>query len=429
MPESHARRRWLRGGLGALALAVPLRAARADRILAVRVWPARDYTRLTLELDRPLTYRYSLLGAPHRLVVDIEGIDIAGGISELLGKVKADDPFIAGVRVGQRGAGVARIVLDLKQAIEPQLFALEPIANYQHRLVIDLHPLIPTDPLVTLLEQNGGTGKPVVIEDPLAGILRDKTAPAIVGSARARNEPAPIARLVTVAIDAGHGGEDPGAVGRRGTLEKDVVLAIAAELRQLVRLEAGMRAYMTREGDYYVSLADRVGRARRVGADVFVSLHADAFVRPEARGASVYMLSPSGATSTAARWLARRENKADLIGGVQVAARVSDRMAREVLVDMTARAKIHESRRLGRRVLGALDAVAELHKPRVEGAAFAVLKAPDIPSILVETAFISNPDEERRLMSPHYRRQVAGAIFDGLRDYLQPTLTGGLQRA
>jgi len=286
--------------------------------------------------------------------------------------------------------------------------------------VVDLHPLIPTDPLVTLLEQNASGSKPVVIEDPLAGILRDKQAPATAAARRVPNQPAPIGRLVTVAIDAGHGGEDPGAIGRRGTLEKDVVLAIAAELRQLVRNQPGMRAYMTREGDYYVSLADRVSRARRVSADVFVSIHADAFVQPQARGASVYMLSARGASSSAARWLARRENKADLIGGVQVASRVSDRMAREVLVDMTARAKIQESRRLGLRVLNALDDVAELHKPRVEGAAFSVLKAPDIPSILVETAFISNPDEERRLSSPHYRRQIAAAIFDGLCNYLQP---------
>lgn len=428
MPESDARRRVLGSALGSLLLSVPVRDARADRILAVRVWPARDYTRLTLELDRPLKYRYSLLGDPHRLVIDLENVDIDGGIRDLLAKVKPDDPYIAGVRVGQRRGGIVRIVLDLKQPVEPQLFVLDPVARYSHRLVADLHPTVPTDPLVTLLEQNAGD-KPLIVDDPLAAIIQDKNAPGASLARNATPRPAPIRRLVTVAIDAGHGGEDPGAVGRRGTLEKDVVLAISAELRQLIRNEPGMRAFMTREGDYYVSLGDRVRKARRVSADVFVSIHADAFVSPQARGASVYMLSPRGASSTAARWLARRENKADLIGGVQIAERVRDRMAREVLVDMTARSKIDESHRLGRRVLTALDQVAELHKRSVEGAGFSVLKAPDIPSVLVETAFISNPDEERRLMSPHYRRQVAAAIFAGLKDYLRPTLPGQERRA
>lgn len=428
MPERDARRRFIGGGLGAVLLSLPVRDARADRVLAVRVWPASDYTRLTFELDKPVKFRHSLLAGPDRLVVDLEGIDAAGAIAQLPDRIKADDPHVAGVRVGQRQGGIVRIVVDLRQPVEPQLFTLEPVSRYSHRLVIDLHPQVPTDPLIALLRQNPEADKPVVVHDPLAALIRDKApvgAPAIVR----RETPAPISRRVTIAIDPGHGGEDPGAVGRRGTLEKDVVLEMAAELRQLIRNEPGMRAFMTREGDYYVPLAERVRKARRVSADIFVSLHADAFVRPQARGASVYMLSASGATSTAARWLARRENDADRIGGVQVASRVRDRLAREVLVDMTARAKVDESHRLGAKVLAALDGVASLHKPRVEGAAFSVLKAPEIPSVLVETAFISNPDEERRLMSPHYRRQVAGAIFDGLRAYLQPALPPGQQRA
>ncbi|MEZ5739408.1 MAG: N-acetylmuramoyl-L-alanine amidase [Burkholderiaceae bacterium] len=437
MGEPSARRRLLQAGLSGLLFGLPLRAAHADTILAVRVWPARDYTRVTLELDKPLRFRHSLLADPHRLVVDLEGVDIDGEIRDLIAKVSAADPYIGDVRVGQRQAGIVRLVFDLKAPIDPQLFALAPIAHYQHRLVIDLHPRVRTDPLVALLEQNIVRGAPITAADPLASLIEDSSARLSPGKtpitpaaplAQLRNkrpaqrgpdEPAPINQRVTIAIDAGHGGEDPGAVGALGTYEKDVVLAIAAELRQLIRNEEGMRAFMTREGDYCVPLADRVRKAQRVAADLFVSIHADAFVRPEARGASVYVLSDRGATSTAARWLAQRENQSDLVGGIQTGGRVRDQLARDILVDMSARSKIHESRQLGRHVLGSLSDVAALHKAQVERAGFSVLKAPDIPSVLVETAFISNPKEERRLMSAHYRRTVAGAIFDGLRAYLR----------
>ena len=451
------RRGFLRTGVAGLLLQIPLRDARAAVIVAVRVWPARDYTRVTLELDRPLGFRHSLLANPYRLLVDLEGVDIDGEIRDLVAKVKSDDPYIAAVRVGQHKPGIVRMVFDLRSEVSPQLFALEPVANYRHRLVIDLHPIVAPDPLIALLEQQRQESEAVRDVDPLAPLIgetrrratpspaspdplatllasrlgrgdpaegggsRGGAAPVQNGrrSSAAKRPPAPAAeRLFTIAIDAGHGGEDPGAIGRRGTREKDVVLAIAAELRQLVRSEPGMRAFMTREGDYFVPLARRVEKARRVSADLFVSIHADAFVNPDARGASVYVLSDRGATSTAARWLARQENRADKVGGMMVTSRVRDSQARSLLAEMTANGKILASSRLGRTVLRELGGVANLHKPSLERAGFAVLTAPDIPSILVETAFISNPSEEKRLADPRYQRSVARAIFRGLRTYL-----------
>lgn len=436
------RRRFLGTAAGSLLLALPLRDAHAAVIVGVRVWPAEDYTRVTLELDRTLKYRYHSLSNPNRLVLDLEGVDIDGDIRKLIAKVKADDPYIASVRVGQNRPSEVRLVFDLRKPVHPELFMLQPIANYSHRLVVDLQPARPRDPLVALLDQQAS-------QDPLAGLLANRPQPAPaaqdpIGDLLARRSfpanvkpappaqarrrkpdknlqartPAPIRRMVTIAIDAGHGGEDPGAVGRRGTFEKDVVLAIAAELRQFIKMEPGMRAYMTREGDYFVPLAHRVTKAKRVEADLFVSIHADAFVHPQAHGASVYVLSERGATSTAARWLAQRENMADRIGGVR-GGKIKDHQARALLVEMSARRKLSESDRLGRSVLAELKGVADLHKPSIERAAFAVLKAPEIPSVLVETAFISNPDEEKRLRDPRYQRKVAEAIFNGLKRYLK----------
>ncbi|MFK7964780.1 MAG: N-acetylmuramoyl-L-alanine amidase [Burkholderiaceae bacterium] len=427
---------------GSLVLAVPVRSAHAAVIVAVRVWPAKDYTRVTLELDRPLKYRYHTLANPQRLVVDITGVDIDGDIRELIAKVKADDPYIKHVRVGQYKPNEVRLVFDLRKPVHPELFTLEPIAKYSHRLVVDLHPVQARDPLIALLDQQSSqdplnqllSSRPkrtVTPPDPIADLLARRQFPSSARPAppkqarrrkpdknqQAQNR-APIRRMVTIAIDAGHGGEDPGAIGGLGTYEKDVVLAIAAELRQLIKLEPGMRPFMTREGDYFVPLARRVEKARRVSADLFVSIHADAFVHPQAKGASVYVLSERGATSTAARWLARRENLADKVGGVRH-GKVQSRRARALLVEMSARSKLTESDRLGRNVLTALKDVAALHKPAIERAAFAVLKTPEIPSVLVETAFISNPDEEKRLIDPRYQRKVAGAIFEGLKNYLK----------
>lgn len=433
-PPGNRRRELLKLGAGAL-LALDVRTACAASILGVRVWPARDYTRVTLELDRPLQATQLQLSDPPRLVVDLDGLEIDAALRELVARIQPDDPYIERVRVGQNRPNVVRIVLDLKSAVAPQLFTLEPAGTYRHRLVLDLYPLVPVDPLQALLEDaREREHRPALArqpqDDPLAALLHERELPGEApaqarprGRASASKRPAhphaapAMTRLVTVAIDAGHGGEDPGAIGRRGTREKDVVLRIAQRLRERIQADPTMRAYMIRDGDYFVPLASRVAKAQRVQADLFVSIHADAFVRPEARGASVYVLSERGATSAAARWLARRENDSDRIGGARFATRSDE--ARRVLLDLSTTAKIQDSSRLGRIVLAELGGVGALHKPAIERAGFAVLKAPDIPSILVETAFISNPQEERRLGDARYQARIADAIHRGLRAYLQ----------
>jgi N-acetylmuramoyl-L-alanine amidase len=313
--------------------------------------------------------------------------------------------------VGRFRPGVARLVLDLKETVKPQIFVLPPVGDYGHRLVLDLYPLVPIDPLMALLqkkEAEPGLASPV---DPSATKnLGDAKDPA-----KPRGAKPAVVRLVTVAIDAGHGGEDPGARGRRGTYEKNVTLLIARKLKAIVNAEPNMRALLTRDGDYYIALGDRVDKARRVKADLFVSVHADAFVKPHARGSSVFALSERGATSTAAQWLAKRENDADLIGGVNLG--LKDRYLAMTLADLSLTAQISDSLKLGRAVLGELGGVNALHKERVEQAGFAVLKAPDVPSILVETAFISNPEEERRLNNEAYQEKIAQAIFRGIKTY------------
>ncbi len=399
------------------------------------MWPARDYTRVALELDAPLRSTQMQLSDPPRLVVDLEGLELDLALRELIAKVQPDDPYILKVRIGQNRPKVARIVLDLKSDVEPQLFTLAPAGNYRYRLVLDLYPVVRVDPLKTLLDDMRRTGPPSVVapqDDPITALLRDRPipgddaagavaprAPALASKRRPPRkalEPT-VARLVTIAIDAGHGGEDPGASGRNGTREKDVVLRIAQRLHERIAAEPGMRPYLTRDGDFFVPLATRVAKARRVQADLFVSLHADAFVQPTARGASVYVLSERGASSSAARWLANKENASDLIGGVNLNSR--DAEVQKVLLELSTNAQIKDSSALASIILSELGGVGELHKPRIEQAGFAVLKAPDIPSILVETAFISNPDEERRLGDPRYQAKVADAIFRGIRAWVR----------
>jgi N-acetylmuramoyl-L-alanine amidase len=450
MPEGGTRRGLLRLGLSAPLLALDLPLASAGTILAVRVWPAPDYTRVTLEHASKPVFSHATLASPDRLMVDIEGIEANGQIRDVVSKVRPDDPYIAGVRIGLNRPGVVRLVFDLKQPVRPQLFTLNPVGDYQHRLVIDLHPVVERDPLVALLEQTKDEPVRGNEEDPLVALLRerdpghargpaDSPGPSVSETlAQSAERPADHAprpmqgkrparqsgeprdrplRLATIAIDPGHGGEDPGAIGRRGTREKDVVLAIAQELRALIAAEPGMRAFMTRDGDYFVPLGTRVAKARRVQADLFVSIHADAFIKPTARGASVFVLSDRSASSTAARWLATRENRADLIGGVNLRAR--NREVASLLLEMSTKSQIMSSQVAANAVLGELRRVGHVHKPHVERAGFAVLKAPDIPSILVETAFISNPQEEARLADPRYQRTVAEAIFRGIRNYLR----------
>jgi N-acetylmuramoyl-L-alanine amidase len=482
-------------------------------IVAVRIWPAADYTRVTIESDQPLVARNFLAEDPYRMVVDIDSLELSPALRELVGKVRADDPYIAGVRIGQNTPRVVRLVLDLKQPVTPQQFALTPVAAYQYRLVFDLYPAQARDPLLALLhgkEQaehaaaqsvndalgefigrmpasasalasanaNAGASAPEglsiaaatggsttsstgsISANGLSGLVTpplltgsvassggttavvapsSASAPKVAeaGSAALRSqgvaptaiEPqAPFAarpltpdekrkvdRLLVIALDPGHGGEDPGAIGPSGLKEKDVVLAIAMQLRERLNAKSGVRVLMTRDSDFFVPLGERVRKAERVQADLFVSIHADAFFTPEARGASVFALSQGGASSAAARWMANRENAADSVGGVNV--KVKDAQVMRAMLDMSTTAQIKDSIKLGGEVLSRIGKVGKLHRGQVEQASFAVLKAPSIPSILVETAFISNPQEEDKLRDPEYRRQLVEALFAGIDRY------------
>jgi N-acetylmuramoyl-L-alanine amidase len=426
--------------MGALALAFgAMHRAWGAAIVGVRVWPAADYTRVTLESDQALAARHQLLHNPPRLLIDIDGLTLDSALRELVGKVQTDDPFIAGVRVGQNAPRVVRLVLDLKQPVAPQQFALEPVAAYRYRLIFDLYPTQEHDPLLALVRDKEAADQRAAqsLRDALGELIArvdrplppsPPAAPPTTSAPMQTKAPPPappppsadeqrrIDRLVIVALDPGHGGEDPGAIGPGGTREKDVVLQIALQLRDQLNAQPNMRVMMTRDADFFVPLHERVRKARRVQADLFVSIHADAFMRPQARGASVFALSQGAASSTAARWMAQRENAADLVGGINVAA-VRDEQVMRAMLDMSTAAQIKDSLKLGNEVLGPLGSVGKLHKRQVEQAGFAVLKAPDVPSILVETAFISNPEEEQRLRDPEYQAQLVEALATGIRRY------------
>lgn len=465
MAEPDTSRRQLLKALGGTALLVlgPAELAWGAQLVAVRLWPADAYTRVTLESDTALNATFFSVDGPNRLVIDIDGLELSPQIKELVRKVRADDPYIAGVRVGQNRPKVVRLVIDLKQAIKPQVFGLAPVAAYQHRLVFDLYPKQAIDPRLALQAASAPTSAASAASAPsgpagnvgaqpgtqgssfsdqaaesvndalgeFIGSLPGKagspterqaqaTPPAGRTADRGKDTPERLAqtqRLIIVAIDAGHGGEDPGAVGPSGLYEKDVVLSIAQKLRARINAQPGMRAMLTRESDYFVPLKDRVGKARRVQADLFVSIHADAFMNPQARGASIFALSDKGATSAAARWMAKRENASDMVGGVNIKAKDSSVM--HALLDMSTTAQIKDSLKLGQAVLSHLGKVGKLHKARVEQAGFAVLKAPDIPSILVETGFISNPDEESKLRDEDYQAKLADALMSGIRRYFE----------
>jgi N-acetylmuramoyl-L-alanine amidase len=510
------RRQILRAGASTLVLGlVAPRLAFASSVLGVRVWPARDYTRVTIESDQPLQNTQQLLQGPDRLVVDLSGLDLDQALKDLVSKITPNDPQISSVRVGQYQPHVVRMVFDLKGSVKPQVFALPPVGAYRYRLVFDLYPAVAPDPLMDLLAQterkqqaldeqnsappatlagpgttppadnseaffeqyaqNGGAGNgsgngagngsgngaagvphphthgttapsaPVIAGRqatpsaplaPPAAIARNKGGNANGNSAARglgndndnlgnsddtyafttpKSSRSNTVRLLTVAIDPGHGGEDPGAIGGGGTYEKHVALDIAKKLRAKIDAQPNMRAMMTRDADFFVPLNVRVQKARRVGADLFVSIHADAFTTPEAKGSSVFALSQHGASSAAARWMANKENSSDLIGGINIKS--DDATVNRALFDMSTTAQIRDSMRYGNFVLNEIGDINKLHKGSVEQAGFAVLKAPDIPSILVETAFISNPDEERRLNDDAYRDRMANAILTGIKRY------------
>ncbi|WP_298292230.1 N-acetylmuramoyl-L-alanine amidase [Thiomonas sp.] len=441
----------------ALLLSAPI-LARGATLVSIRVWPAPEYTRVTLESDGPLTATHQLLADPARLVVDIQGLQLDNQLRELAGKVKPDDPFIRDVRVGQYKPDVVRLVIDLKQPVKPQVFSLSPVAAYQNRLVFDLYPAHAGDRLMAFMQQQelldrerrGKTDAAAQAQpapqDSLGDWIRAhrreldgpqsaqpqqfarQTSPesgdgtATEPAPDVRAEANPIRRdrrnfrTVLLAIDPGHGGEDPGATGPSGVHEKDVVLLIARHLRELAMNTPNMRVMMTRDSDYFVPLWTRVEKAQSANADLFTSIHADGWFTPDARGASVFCLSEGGASSVEARLMAQRENAADAIGGIDIHSR-SYQVAK-VLLDMSTTAKINASLKMARPTLEKIGEIVHLHSREVQQAGFAVLKSPTIPSMLVETAFISNPEEEARLQTPAYRKQIARAIFEGIRAYL-----------
>lgn len=415
-------RRTLLKATGTLLISVLVPSlARAAQILAVRVWPANDYTRVTLENDSELKTSHFTVKDPERLVVDIEGLELNPTLKQLVAKIQANDPYIKQVRVGQNRPNVVRLVFDLKEEVNPQVFSLQPVGSYKHRLVFDLYPVNPPDPITALIEKGDWhqlpeKELPLAKLDPKPASLPDlPTSSTSIEPEKNHSKAPALIRMITIALDPGHGGEDPGALGHGGSREKDVVLAIAKRLKEKIEQQPNMRVMLTRDADYFVPLNVRVQKARNVQADLFMSIHADAFVESSARGSSVFVLSDKGASSTAARWLANKENAADLIGGVNLKGH--DKQLAGVLLDLSTTAQINDSLKLGKVVLSEIGGINRLHKGSVEQAGFAVLKAPDIPSILIETAFISNPEEEARLSDDNYQDKMADAIVKGIKKY------------
>ena len=424
---SLGRRQLLRYASASLILSVsPLAgaAARLPSVLAVRIWPAADYTRVTLEHDGPLKYTHFTVENPDRLVVDIEGVEFNSVLEGLARKVTTDDPYIKLLRAGRFKPGVVRLVMELKSKVTPQVFEVKPVGEYGHRLVLDVYPLNPPDPLMALVEGRKDAVEPLKMDQDFRGAeklaeeqpKRVEKMPEAPEVHTTKKSGRPIVdRMVTITLDPGHGGEDPGAVGQGGSYEKNVTLAVAKRLKARIDAEPNMRAVLTRDSDFFVPLQMRVQKARRVQSDLFLSIHADAWIKPDARGSSVFVLSEKGASSSQARLLAQRENEADLVGGVNLGAK--DLFLARTLLDLSQTATINDSLKLGKYLLGELGAINTLHKNHVEQAGFAVLKAPDIPSALIETAFISNPEEERRLNDDAYQDKLADAIVRGIRQY------------
>jgi len=463
----------------------------AITITAARVWPAEDYTRLTLESPRPIDQKMSMLKNPDRLVLDLDDVELGPSLKTLSDKILANDPYIKQVRVANFKPGVVRLVIDLKADIKPQIFSLQPAGDYKYRLVLDIYPAV--DPLMSMVQQleKPASKEAVTLPDVQmsTNVNIEPTIPAVTGN-QSPTSPSEILpqlvlkpdtirpdnktgenkiadeklqdnksqqdklisppktvvavpnaisndiqaddqsqqklvdkpafnknniRLLTIAIDAGHGGEDPGARGANGSYEKNITLAVAKKLKAAIDAEPNMRGVLTRDGDYFIPLHGRVVKARKLQSDLFVSIHADAFVRPDAKGSSVFALSESGATSASARYLANKENESDLIGGVSLDNK--DPYLARTLLDLSQTATINDSLKLGKAVLGNIGKINSLHKGSVEQAGFAVLKSPDIPSILVETAFISNPDEERKLNDDDYQEKLVGSILAGIKKY------------
>nr|WP_243405360.1 N-acetylmuramoyl-L-alanine amidase [Solimicrobium silvestre] len=438
--QKRSRRIFLQSGATLLLSVLVPKLSYAAQILAVRVWPAEEYTRVTLEGDVELNATQFIVKDPLRMVVDIEGLELNSTLKEIIAKIQSNDPYIKQVRVGQNRPNVVRLVFDLKEEINPQVFTLKPVGEYKYRLVFDLYPVNPVDPIAALIEKGQW------LQDAPVATLGDESqqtmqpqpqlqapqlqAPQAQAMPQPKLNPNPeqplqtapdlknvpqLTRMITIALDPGHGGEDPGAIGRGGSREKDVVLSIAKRLKAKIETQPNMRVFLTRDADFFVPLNVRVEKARKVQADLFMSIHADAFIESSARGSSVFALSDKGASSTAARWLANKENSADLIGGVNI--KNHDKQLASVLLDLSTTAQISDSLKLGSAILNEIGGINRLHKGSVEQAGFAVLKAPDIPSVLIETAFISNPEEEAKLTDENYQNQMADAILKGINRY------------
>ena len=430
--------------LSAVLLLLSANICAANTITAARVWPAQDYTRIAFEADQPIKYQLLILQNPDRLVIDMEDVQLTAVLKALSSKILSSDPYVKQVRAGLFRPNVVRLVVDLKGEVKSNIFSLAPAGDYKHRLVLDIHPM--QDDLMALLDKKSDdkTNQPKPVIEPLPSNSSAADVPAseseIDTKAIKKDEPASKKeaaknkdeaktsddakdasknkedeRLITIAIDAGHGGEDPGARGANGSREKEITLTIAKKLKAQIDAEPNMRAVLTRDGDYFVPLGTRVVKARKFKADLFISIHADAFTNQAARGSSVFALSEKGATSASARYLAKKENESDLIGGVSLDDK--DPVLAKTLLDLSQAATINDSLKLGKAVLGNIGEINDLHAKRVEQAAFAVLKSPDIPSILVETAFISNPEEERRLNDDAYQEQLAASILTGIKKY------------
>lgn len=421
-------------------------------VKAVRVGLTPDYTRITLESNQPLQYKLNMLNNPYRVVIDLSNTQLSPALTTLPQKVDAINPFVQKIRIGQFKPHVIRLVFDLKENVVPRTFVIEPKDNFAHRFVLDIyHPdkaakmdsdanidvVIGTanletdilDELIATLtpgsnQQSINSSRHSHPHQPKQPINQLKQ-PNSFQAAQNRKPMAPrtmihkpmAPRMIIVAIDPGHGGKDPGAVGYKGTHEKDITLAIARKLKARINKEPNMRAVLTRKGDYYISLPQRRINARRENADLFVSIHADANPRSHAHGSSVFTLSEHGATSTTASWLANKENSVDndLMGGIDITSKSKD--IKELLLDLSLNATINDSVKLAEHVLKQLGDINHLHKRNVEQAGFAVLKSPDIPSILVETAFLSNPKEEEKLRSENYQNKMANAVFLGIKNY------------
>jgi N-acetylmuramoyl-L-alanine amidase len=406
-------------GVATLAYAGP-------RVLAVRAWPAKAYTRVTIESDQELRFLLNTLANPDRAVVDLTDVKADQAFQQALEALKSDTGIVARSRIGQFKPDTARLVLELKAPAETAAFVLPPVGQYKHRLVIDLTPT-DSDPIAEFLAklaERESQLEAMQAEASKGVSPKAPSPPAVASKAPSPPTSKPAPRAVkpwVVVLDPGHGGEDPGAIGPRGTYEKNVVLAIAQKTKLLLEQDKRVIVFMTRDEDVFIPLADRVKKARGVNADVFVSIHADAFTRPDARGSSVFALSERGASSAAARWIADKENQSDLIGGVKLKGR--DPELAKMILEMSQSITNAESAKLGNGLLAEIKQVNRMHKERLELANFAVLRSPDVPSILIETAFISNPEEERKLASADHQLKLARAIRSGIRRFLATQVT------